>query len=167
MRKNFGGNIFGGKNFGDFLLDFGVIFGEILVGNTLVKNFERKKFRWLFNQYFIEIWWFQEEFQYKTNQKINNLNTPPIYHQKNYSCKYVSYFNFYFILVIGLKIKFAMTIILILKGTKIFKLLFPQYFILKKFRWEKILVRKNFGEKKFRWQFFTKIYSHRNFSRLM
>ena len=28
MRKNFGGNIFGGKNFGDFLPDFGVIFGE-------------------------------------------------------------------------------------------------------------------------------------------
>ena len=28
MRKNFGGNIFGGKNFGDFLRDFGVIFGE-------------------------------------------------------------------------------------------------------------------------------------------
>ena len=28
VRKNFGGNIFGGKNFGDFLLDFGVIFGE-------------------------------------------------------------------------------------------------------------------------------------------
>ena len=28
MRKNFGRNIFSGKNFGDFLLDFGVIFGE-------------------------------------------------------------------------------------------------------------------------------------------
>ena len=28
VRKNFGGNIFGGKNFGEFLLDFGVIFGE-------------------------------------------------------------------------------------------------------------------------------------------
>ena len=26
--KNFGGYIFGGINFGDFLLDFGVIFGE-------------------------------------------------------------------------------------------------------------------------------------------
>ena len=28
VRKNSGGNIFGGKNFGDFLPDFGVIFGE-------------------------------------------------------------------------------------------------------------------------------------------
>ena len=28
VRKNFGGNIFGGKNFGDFLPNFGVIFGE-------------------------------------------------------------------------------------------------------------------------------------------
>ena len=28
VRKNFGGNIFGGKNFGDVLPDFGGIFGE-------------------------------------------------------------------------------------------------------------------------------------------
>ena len=38
MRKNSGGNIFGGKNFGDFLPDFGVIFGE------WPKNFGGTKF---------------------------------------------------------------------------------------------------------------------------
>ena len=38
MRKNSGGNIFGGKNFGDFLPDFGVIFGES------PKNFGGTKF---------------------------------------------------------------------------------------------------------------------------
>ena len=44
VRKNFGGNIFGGKNFGDFLQDFGVIFGEISVGSILLKNFGGKNF---------------------------------------------------------------------------------------------------------------------------
>ena len=45
--KNFGGNIFGGKKFGDFLLDFGVIFGEIpqnFGGIDFVKKFWWKKF---------------------------------------------------------------------------------------------------------------------------
>ena len=41
VRKNFGGNIFGGKNFGDFLLDFGVIFGES-PQNFGAKNFGEK-----------------------------------------------------------------------------------------------------------------------------
>ena len=42
VKKNFGGNIFGGKNFGDFLLDFGEIFGECpknFGGINFVKKF--------------------------------------------------------------------------------------------------------------------------------
>ena len=46
MRKNFGGNIFGGKNFGDFLSDFGVIFGESpqkFGGHSFGKQFSVEK----------------------------------------------------------------------------------------------------------------------------
>ena len=59
MRKNFGGNIFGGKNFGDFLLGFGVIFSGS--PQNLEKFGEKslvEKFWWVSNQYFIEIQWF-------------------------------------------------------------------------------------------------------------
>ena len=61
VRKNFGGNIFDGKNFSDFLLDFGVIFGESpqnYNGMNFVKKFLGEKISVIFNQYLIEVRWF-------------------------------------------------------------------------------------------------------------
>ena len=57
MRKNSGGNIFGGKNFGDFLPDFGVIFGESpqnFGGHNFGGKFSVEKISVTF---FIEIRW--------------------------------------------------------------------------------------------------------------
>ena len=58
VRKNFSGNIFGGKNFGDFLLDFGLIFGES------PQNFDRKDLG-------KNIWWKKHSYKiYKLWKKI-------------------------------------------------------------------------------------------------
>ena len=58
VRKNSGGNIFGGKNFGDFLPDFGVIFGESpknFGGTKFGEKYSVEKSWQLFTQYLIEI----------------------------------------------------------------------------------------------------------------
>ena len=102
VRKNFGGNIFGGKSFGDFLPNFGVIFGES------PQNF---------GDFLPNIWLkfgeIKDNFDVNQTKKSTTLILSLYIIREKHSSKYVLYYTFYFILIIGLKTKLATNINLI------------------------------------------------------
>ena len=84
MRINFGGNIFGRKNFGDFLLDSGLICGEspkILMVESCVKNLTEKNFGEFLTNISLKFGDFKKNFSANQTKKSITLILVLSYHQ--------------------------------------------------------------------------------------